>query len=438
MPVSPITPLSLPVFEGEAASQFLTAHLKQSGWNLDDKDRRQCQDSVETILKQVRQEGDNALRKLSERFGDALPADEPIALRPDQWQAACNRVPADTRAVLDEAARSIAEFAAQIANTLPAGTTTWEQQGYSASFTLGPVQRAGCYVPGGRYPLVSSALMTALSAREAGVADIAMACPNPSDALLYAAHIAGVQTFYRMGGAQAVGAWAFGTESVKRVDMIVGPGNRYVTEAKRLLTGWVGIDMIAGPSEVVLIADASARPEWVAADLLAQAEHDPYARVFLLTTDAGLAQAIQPELKRQMADLRLPPYVKHDSLARSAALILPTLEDCINAANDLAPEHLQLHGPQAEALADQLHHYGTLFVGEHATVPFGDYAAGPNHTLPTGASARFASALSPLTFMKLHQKITVPGPSPYLAGQTQAMAALEGLAAHGHAASLRG
>lgn len=428
----------LPLYQGNAVDEFLKSHLQAVAWHRDDRELLHCQEAVEDLILQVVRRGDTALYELAERFGDSLQEGQSIAFSTAEWDEAVAEVPQHLVEVITQAAQTIEAFAKlQLAPIQQQPLPVLEKKGYQASYRWQPVDRVACYVPGGRYPLVSSALMTGISARVAGVRHIVMACPNPTSEVLLAARLAGVHTFYRMGGAQAVAALAFGTQSVDKVDMVVGPGNRYVNEAKRQLLGWIGIDMLAGPSEVVLIADEQAKPDWVAADLLSQAEHDPMARAILLTPSSALAQAVQPALAHQLQLLNLPHYVKHESLANSAVLVLPTLQDCAAVSNQLAPEHLHLHGAEVEALLPQLQHYGTVFVGDHATVPHGDYAAGPNHTLPTGRSARFSGALSPYTFLRMQNQVTVHQPNAYLTDITAAMARLEGLVAHAHAATIR-
>jgi histidinol dehydrogenase len=440
--MSPATPIKLPVALGnQAAGQWVTQHTSQSGWLPADaahaRERTHACEAIEDIITQVAKRGDEALRELADTFGDKLPHNQPIALPHGEWERQIAQVPEPTRAIIDAAASNIETFAQHVMATLPT-QSGYEHHGYHVGFRLQPVQSVGCYVPGGRYPLVSTALMTALTAKAAGVPHIALCCPKPTPELLYAAQRAGATTFYSLGGAQAIAALALGTASVKPVAMICGPGNRYVTEAKRLLAGThVGIDMLAGPSEVVILADETAPAEWVSADLLAQAEHDPDACAILITTSEALAKQVQALLPKQINAWGLPAFVSQESLPHSAILVVEDWDMACQLANRLAPEHLHLAVANPEALQPKLKHYGTLFNGTHNTVAYGDYAAGPNHTLPTGRSARFASALSPLAFLRLQNHISVEQPNPTLAKLTTQLAGLEGLTAHGESALLR-
>jgi histidinol dehydrogenase len=430
------------VYTGEQATTYWQSWQGQSeqGDTSNQNAKKQLQEQVTAVLAEVRQKGDEALYAYAAQFGDALQTGQPMALSATDWQAACDTLSPEVKRPIEEAAHNIAGYAQAIMAAVPTQPTFWQPANgqYQTSVRLMPVERVGCYVPAGRFPLASTALMTALSARAAGVKEVILCCPKPSAEVLFAAKLAGVDAVYLTGGAQAVAAMAYGTQSMAPVAMVVGPGNAYVTEAKRQLLGKIGIDMLAGPSEVTIIADESAKPAWLAADLLAQAEHDPLAHCVLLTTSEALANAVDAALLEAMQTLDLPSFVKESSLPNSVILVLESMEACRQACDHIAPEHLQLHGAKAEALAEDLQHYGTLFVGEHATVAFGDYVAGPNHTLPTERTARFSGALSPLTFLRVQQTLSVPKASPYLVAHTVPFATLEGLTAHAHAAALRG
>jgi histidinol dehydrogenase len=429
----------IPILTRHDAETFVTAQQKASPFLDASPQQVTCQQTVASIIADVRTRGDAVLYELATKFGDSLQPQQPIAIDAQTIANAVARVPEATKQTLQAAAANIRAFGQLMMDSLPQQPQTMAQQGYQANFVLHPVQSVGCYVPAGRYPLVSSALMTAVTAQVAGVPTVVLACANPADEILYVAQLLGIQQVYRMGGAQALAAFAFGTKQIPQVDMVVGPGNQYVNEAKRQLQGTVGIDMLAGPSEVVVLADDTANPHWVAADLLAQAEHDPDARVYLVTPSIALAEAIQPILVEKIETLGLPSFLAESSLANSAILVFETdTTACINATNALAPEHLQLHGETFTALQQELLHYGTLFTDAHSTVAFGDYVAGPNHTLPTGRSARFSSSLSPLTFLRVQNQVVVTQPNPYLSQLTTAMAKLEGLKAHGYSATLRG
>lgn len=388
--------------------------------------------TVSEIIIAVRERGDAAILELAKRFGDETP--ENFALTQEEIQAALSRLPAETRNLLERAAGNIRAFAGAVMGSL--SPVRLERGEFTAGLDLRPVERAGCYVPGGRYPLPSTALMTAITARAAGVEELAIASPRVADEVVYAGTLAGVETFYRIGGAQAVAAFAFGTESVKAVEFIAGPGNAYVTEAKRQLQGLVGIDLLAGPSEVAIIADAPANPRWLALDMLAQCEHDPQARAWLLTDSRELAESVAEEIKQLAGELQLPGFID-ESIAGGAILVLEHMDDCAAGANQLAPEHLQLSVADPQTLRERLTNYGALFVGYQACVPFGDYMAGPNHTLPTGRTARFAGGLSPLTFLRAQSYLEVGSNPDALTRDSAVLAQIEGLTAHAAAARAR-
>lgn len=381
--------------------------------------------AVENILEQVKNRGDKALQELAQKFGDPTPTK--VDLDPLIAQLS-----PEHRKALDHAAHNIKTFADKIiASIQPFQIDNPE---FQAGMHWQPVQRAGCYAPAGRHPLPSTVLMTGLAARAAGVPEVCLVCPRPDPAVAYAARLANLHPVYQLGGAQAVAALAYGTETIRKVDMVVGPGNAYVTEAKRQLQGTIGIDMLAGPSEVTILADENANPRWIAADLLAQAEHDPDARVVLLTWHLPHLKAVQEQLHHLYQSGQYPDFLP-DSLQHSALIHLNSPEECAHAANQLAPEHLHLAVQNPQTLTPLLRNYGALFLGYHSTVPFGDYGAGPNHTLPTAATARFASGLSPLTFLRAQCWLQVHPHCPQLVENTVQLAQLEGL--HGHAAAAR-
>ncbi|MFA7336189.1 MAG: histidinol dehydrogenase [Candidatus Obscuribacterales bacterium] len=390
------------------------------------------ENSVREIIALVRTSGDKGLATLAQRFKD--PAPNTVTLDDAAKKALAARLPQETKDILDEAARRIRRFAeAVVAVAKPVAVDCGE---YTAGFDFKPVARVACYIPAGRYPLPSTALMTAVTAQVAGVKDICIVSPCLKDEILYAGALAGVTEFHEVGGAQAVAAVAYGTESIKSVDMIVGPGNAYVTEAKRQVYGKVGIDMLAGPSEVAIVADSGAKAEWLALDLLSQAEHDPNARSYLLTDNEALARSVAEILVDKISVLSLPAYIDI-ALASSAIVVLDSLEACIAAANNIAPEHLQLQVKDPAAIKSQLKNYGALFMGYNATVPYGDYAAGPNHTLPTNRAARFAGGLNPFTFLRGQSWLHLTGTASELSKLTAGFADLEGLAAHAAAARAR-
>ncbi len=389
-------------------------------------------DVVAEIIRTVSKDGDKGLQAIAQRLGDRPP--RAIAVGKEEALKIESRMSASTIDVLKSAKENIERFGKGILETVKAVQLDFGE--YQAGFALSPVRRVACYIPAGRYPLASTALMTAVTARVAGVEQVCIVSPKLNDEVIFAGTIAGVTEFYEIGGAQAIAALALGTETIPAVDMIVGPGNAYVTEAKRQLFGTVGIDMLAGPSEVAVIADGGANPEWAALDLLAQAEHDPSSRVYLLTDSNELAIAVQNKLAEQLCKTSFPDFVS-DVLKQSAILVLNSLQECCRIADVIAPEHLELMVANPKVLQPLLKNYGALFVGYDACVPFGDYMAGPNHTLPTNKAARFAGGLSPLTFLRGQTWLAVSPNPKTLASKTASFANIEGLVGHELAASSR-
>lgn len=386
------------------------------------------------IVERIRAEGDAALFALR-REHDRLPESAPLVVERAALDRARTEIAGEDLALLERTAARIRRFA--IAQRACLGDLDETIDGGRAGHQLAPVDAAGCYAPAGRYPLVSSVLMTAVTARAAGVERVWVATPSPSPLMRAAAAVAGADALFACGGAHAIGALAYGTESVAPVDVIVGPGNQWVTAAKRYVSGQVGIDMLAGPSELVVIADESARPDRVAADLLAQAEHDPDARVVLLTTTAAFVDAVSDAADAALASLATRAVA--EAAWQHAALAVCTGEDeMVAVCNRLAPEHLHLHLPaeRARALARRIRHYGALFIGEGSAEVLGDYGAGPNHVLPTGGTARYRGGLSVLTFLRMRTWLEITGDSAVNA-DARALARLEGLAAHELSAALR-
>jgi len=387
------------------------------------------------VIEKVRREGDAALFSLSEKLdGEPLAFLEVPRARID---AAAGSLPAATRAALEKAAARVRDF--QSASK----PQSWydEERRYGELVT--PLRRVGAYVPGGTAPLVSSALMTVVPARVAGVDEIILTTPAPGDrlphpVLLAAAAIAGVDRLFKVGGAQAIAAMAFGTETVPGVDLVCGPGNVFVTAAKKLVFGDVGVDGLYGPTETVLIADESADPEYSAADLLAQAEHDQMASPVLITTSPGKADAIEAALARQMRTLPRRHIAEAAVRDRGAVVVVSTVQEAVNAANAFAPEHLCLMVEDAPKYVEQVRNAGGLYLGECSAEVIGDYVAGPSHVMPTGGTARFASALSARHFVRV---------TPYMdldqdafldvAAAAAQLARIEGLDGHAEAADMR-
>jgi len=421
----------IPCLQGADAARWLDRLFSKDWAAVSSGDG--VEKTVRDIIGQVREQGDAALRNLAVRFGETPPAS--FKLLDSDVQAACDRVSDHTKQLLQRAAQRIRTFAAGVMQLVQ--PFTWDEAAIQTGMHWAPAQRVACYVPGGRFPLPSTALMTAVTAQVAGVPDISLICPAPCDEVIYAGTLAGVNRFYRMGGAQAVAAACFGTESVTPVDMLVGPGNAYVTEAKKQLMGIMGIDMLAGPSEVAILADEGVNPDWAALDLLAQAEHDPDARAVVLTPSISVANAIHQSLMAMIqAHPALPAYLKEKD-DWGAILVLESEEACIQAINHLAPEHVELLVQNPHALKPKLQHYGTLFMGYHTPVPYGDYVAGPNHTLPTARTARFSGGLNPLTFLRPQSWVHATSQAQVIAQDSRSMAEIEGLIAHAASAAVR-
>ncbi|MFE0758011.1 histidinol dehydrogenase [Inquilinus sp. NPDC058860] len=357
--------------------------------------------AVAAIVADTRARGDAALIDHTERFDRVRLTPETLRLSPEEIVAAKARVDAETLAALDLAARRIESFHAR--TELPSLSYV-DEDGIGLGARWTPIDAVGIYVPGGLASYPSSVLMNAIPARVAGVGRIAMAVPAPDGVLnplvLAAAERAGVTEIWRVGGAQAVAALAYGTASIRPVDKITGPGNAYVAEAKRQVFGAVGIDMIAGPSEILVVADAGNDPEWIAVDLLSQAEHDTHAQSVLITDDAAFADAVAAAVDRVLARLPKAEIAGASWRDQGGVIVVGSLDDAAALVDRLAPEHLELAVADPDRIADRVRHAGAIFLGRHAPEAVGDYVAGPNHVLPTARSARFASGLSVFDFVK--------------------------------------
>jgi histidinol dehydrogenase len=390
--------------------------------------------AVAEICARVAAEGDEALREYGTRFEGWAPGNmESFKVETGEMAAAAARLAGPDRAALEFAALRIRDFHSRQVQTATTGSP-------GLKLLTRPVRRAGLYAPGGRAVYPSTVLMTAIPARVAGVREVVLATPPHADgtvpaAILAAAHIAGVDAVYRIGGAQAIAALAYGTATIPRVDVVAGPGNIYVTLAKREVFGAVGVDGIAGPTEIMVIADAHARPDFVAADLAAQLEHDPLAWAVLVTDSAALADRVQEEFESLVRGLERAEIIR---AATCCVIVADDLDQAMHLANDFAPEHLLIVTEDAARIATQVENAGAVFVGAYATVPLGDYAAGPNHTLPTSGAARFASPLGVHTFMKRTSVLTLNrGDLEMLREACVRLAAMEGLGAHAHAVEVR-
>jgi histidinol dehydrogenase len=397
--------------------------------------------AVASIIADVRARGDAALLELTRRYDRvALPVEQ-LRVTAADIAAAMRRCAPDQVAALDLAASRIEAFHRR---QLPADIDYTDEHGIRLGARWRPLQSVGIYVPGGLAAYPSSVLMNAIPARVAGVERIAMAVPAPDGLLnplvLAAAARAGVHEIYRMGGAQAVAALAYGCKSVAPVDKIVGPGNAYVAAAKRQVFGAVGIDMIAGPSEIVVLADTANDPAWIASDLLAQAEHDTAAQAILITDDADFAAAAVRAVEMQLATLPRGAIAGESWTRHGAVITVRSWDEAVVLVDRLAPEHLELalDGPDAEALAHKIRNAGAIFIGRHTPEAIGDYVGGPNHVLPTARSARFSSGLGVLDFMK-RSSILSCGPAGLRAIGPAAitLAQAEGLDAHARSIAIR-
>lgn len=401
-------------------------------------------ETVEGIVDAVRRDGDRALLDFTERYdGCSLSADE-LRVPDDEIEAATDDIPPRLLDALNFAAERIRRFQSE---TIPREPSLLQVGGRTLRMRHTPVDSAGIYVPGGTASLASSVLMNAVPAKVAGVNRIVMVTPPGRDGSvspdrLAAAGIAGVTEVYRVGGAQAVAALAFGTETIPSVDFVAGPGNIYVATAKRLVFGEVGIDMIGGPSEVVIIADQTAEPAWIAADMIAQAEHHPGSAV-LVTPSEKLAESIDGHLESQLQRLPKAEAARECLKNYGAVIRTQSLDECVRLANELAPEHLEiitveLITEQADRLEDRIRHAGAIFTGPFTPVAVGDYVAGPSHVLPTGSTARFSSGLSTADFLKRtsvisYDRESLKGDSSHL----YSLADAEGLKGHSRSVRIR-
>ncbi|MEL0012553.1 MAG: histidinol dehydrogenase [Alphaproteobacteria bacterium] len=396
-------------------------------------------DIVSDILARVRAEGDAAVLDYTAKFDRLELTAGGMRVSADEISTAKASCDADALAALEMARERIAAYHER---QRPADFDYMDDDGVRLGSIWRAVSAAGLYVPGGTAAYPSSVLMNAVPARVAGVERLVMVVPSPDGALnplvLAAADIAGVDEVYRIGGAQAVGALAYGTDTIAPVDKIVGPGNAYVAEAKRQVFGVVGIDMIAGPSEILVVAEAGANSDWIAADLLSQAEHDPTAQSILITDDAALADAVGAAVEAQLAALPRENIARPSWQDFGAVVLVPDMEAALPLIDRIAPEHLELMTPGAEALAPRIRNAGAMFLGAYAPEVLGDYLAGPNHVLPTARTARFSSGLGLIDFMKRSSIFSADAASfARLAEPAMTLARAEGLEAHARAVEVR-
>jgi len=397
------------------------------------------EETVEAIIEAVRRQGDQALLEYTARFdGLDLTAAE-LQVTQAEIQAALAAVDAESMAALQLAADRIAAFHRR------QKTETWlttDEQDVMLGQMVQPLERVGIYVPGGKASYPSSVLMNAIPAKVAGVEEVVMVVPMPrgevNPHVLAAAHLAGVDRIFKVGGAQAIAALAYGTATIPRVDKITGPGNIYVAIAKKMVFGQVDIDMIAGPSEILVVNDGSGTPDHIAVDLLSQAEHDELAAAILVTTDADFGRRVQQAVEEQLATLQRAAIARRSIDAFGAILVVRDLDQAVAFSNRIAPEHLELAVNDPFALLPKIRHAGAIFMGHHCPEAVGDYLAGPNHTLPTGGTARFFSPLGVDDFVKKSSIISFSRAGLERLGKSIVhLAGLEGLEAHGRSVAIR-
>jgi histidinol dehydrogenase len=396
--------------------------------------------AVSEILEAVRSRGDAAVLEYTRRFDrlDAASMDE-LQLPPTRLQAALEAIPRAQREALQTAAQRIRAYHEH--QKMESWTYT-EADGTVLGQQVTPLARVGLYVPGGKAAYPSSVLMNAIPARVAGVGELIMVVPTPdgvsNELVLAAAAIAGVDRVFTIGGAQAVAALAYGTESVPQVDKIVGPGNIYVATAKRMVFGTVGIDMIAGPSEILVVCDGRTDPDWIAMDMFSQAEHDEDAQAILLCPDAGFIEQVQHSMTKLQPQMERAGLIATALRTRGALIQVRDLDEAVEIANHIAPEHLELSVEDPQTLAARIHNAGAIFMGRHTAEALGDYCAGPNHVLPTSRTARFSSPLSVYDFQKRSSLIMCsPQGSAELGKVAATLAHGEGLTAHARSAEYR-
>jgi len=409
------------ILDGLKKDRFMQA-LEQRGAT----DLAEVEPTVRRIVNNVRRNGDRALRSYAARW-DGLETSEPVLVPDADLREAWQRTSRGLRQAITQAAANIRRYCAW---QKPEEWRREIQPGVCVGQLVRPLESVGCYVPGGRYPLPSTLLMTVIPAQVAGVAQIRVVSPRPAQATLAAAAFLGVREFYRVGGAQAVAALAYGTESIPRVNKIVGPGNRYVTAAKKLVAFDCAIEFLAGPTEAVFISDTG-EPVLIACDLVAQAEHDPDALCILITSSHELAKAVQTEVRRRTNS---NPIAAESLTRRGAILLVAALEEAVETANRIAPEHLTL----PSALAPAVQNAGSIFLNAFTPQSAGDYISGPNHVLPTGAMARVRGGLSVLDFLRIIscQEVSRQG-IRHIAPPAIALAEAEGLRAHAESLRVR-
>ena len=405
-----------------------------------ESDTSEAEEAVKDIIDDIRKHGDKALLKYTERFDKVRFANMRDALCTRQEiERALKNIPKRDSDIIKLAAKRIRAFHKK---QLPKSWFFKEKNGTLLGQRVTPLERVGIYVPGGKAVYPSTVLMNAIPAKVAGVKEIIMATPPSKNSInshvLAAAKVAGVDKIYKVGGAQAVAAMAYGTESIPKVDKIVGPGNIYVATAKRLVFGVVDIDMVAGPSEILIINDGTGAPSWIAADLLSQAEHDELASGILLTTSTKMAEAVAREVEKQLRELKREAIARVSIERYGAIIITKNLAEAADIANRIAPEHLELFVKKPFELLKKIKNAGAIFLGPNTPEPIGDYMAGPNHTLPTGGTARFSSPLGTEDFIKRSNVLSFSKKGVEKLGKSVVrFTEMEGLGAHGRSVVIR-
>ncbi len=390
-------------------------------------------DSAAQIIKDVRENGDSAVRKYSKAFGDGDI--EEFKLTKKEIEDIVNSIDQKTKDTIKFAIKNVETFAKAQLNSIKNLET--EVNGNILGHKIIPIESVGCYIPGGNYPLPSSAIMTIVPAKAAGVKRIAAVSPKIQPVTVYAAYLSGADEIYRIGGVQAIAALAYGTQSIKKVNKITGPGNKFVTSAKKQVFGECGIDFLAGPSEVLIVADDSANPDFVAADMLAQCEHDKDARAFLICTSKEFAQKVNMKAEEYLKTLSTKS-IAEISYSKSYAVIVNNIDEAVELSNKKAPEHLELCFDNIEKYTDKFTNYGSMFIGSYSAEVFGDYVSGTNHTLPTNQVAKYSGGLSVFDYIKIQTYQIIKASSLKETAQNASnLAKLEGLSAHKLAADVR-
>ena len=401
--------------------------------NFFEKIKFEAISSVDEIAQEVRKKGDSAIRKFHAQFDKEIL--DGFLVTKEEILEAYEKVDANTIKAIKKSIKNVETFAKQQLKSLKSLKTTIDKN--ELGHKIIHLEKVGCYIPGGNYPLISSAVMTIVPANVAGVDEIVACSPKIKPEVIVACDMAGADKIYKIGGIQAIAAMAYGTQTIPRVNKIVGPGNKYVTAAKKYVYGEVGIDFLAGPSEIMIIADESANPEFIAADMLAQCEHDKDARAYLICTDKDFAKKVEIFAQKKLDELSTKE-IAEKSFEKSYAVIVKNIDEAIEIANKKAPEHLEICFKDAKKYINKFKNYGSLFVGNLSAEVFGDYCSGTNHVLPTNEVSKYSGGLSVFDFIKIQTyQIISPQGKKLISPCASKLAQMEGLAAHKLAADIR-